>query len=134
MSTGGDSDEVEFVSASDLEAVQALFAKECDADGLMTKTALEKVPAIAEMLAEEICFERSWTIFGVPLPNFPAPPTRRVAPIESMSMALCNVIETLTICLRMKKTTTKGAYKWCWCRCWCRCWCYFYNLTICISE
>ena len=52
MSTSGDSSEVEFVSASDLEAVQALFAKECDADGLMTKSALEKVPAIAEMLAE----------------------------------------------------------------------------------
>ena len=52
MSTSGDSGEVEFVSASDLEAVQALFAKECDADGLMTKSALEKVPAIAEMLAE----------------------------------------------------------------------------------
>ena len=52
MSTGGDSDEMKFVSASDLEAVQALFARECDADGLMTKSALEKVPEIAEMLTE----------------------------------------------------------------------------------
>lgn len=73
MSTGGDSDEVEFVSASDLEAVQALFAKECDADGLMTKTALEKVPAIAEMLAEgDLLREELDDIWGAAA-KFPSP-------------------------------------------------------------
>ena len=73
MSTGGDSDEVEFVSASDLEAVQALFAKECDADGLMTKSALEKVPAIAEMLAEgDLLREELDDIWGAAA-KFPSP-------------------------------------------------------------
>lgn len=73
MSTGGDSDEVEFVSASDLEAVQALFAKECDADGLMTKSALEKVPALAEMLAEgDLLREELDDIWGAAA-KFPSP-------------------------------------------------------------
>ena len=73
MSTGGDFDEVEFVSASDLEAVQALFAKECDADGLMTKSALEKVPPIAEMLAEgDLLREELDDIWGAAA-KFPSP-------------------------------------------------------------
>lgn len=44
------SDDVEFVRADDLEALQALFAKECDVDGLMSKASLEAIPAIAELL------------------------------------------------------------------------------------
>lgn len=43
-------DEVEFVKAEDGEALQALFSKFCDADGLMTKTTVKAVPAIAELL------------------------------------------------------------------------------------
>lgn len=35
--------------ANDLEALQALFAQYCDKEGLMTKTDVEKVPAIAEL-------------------------------------------------------------------------------------
>ena len=45
-----ESKEGEFVEAEDLLAIQSLFNKYCDKDGLMTKAALEKVPAFAEML------------------------------------------------------------------------------------
>lgn len=49
-----DDDGVIFVKADDLEALQALFAKECDAEGLMTKAALESIPAIAELLVRSL--------------------------------------------------------------------------------
>lgn len=57
MSADG-SNYVEFVKADDLEALQALFAKECDADGLMTKASLEAIPAIAELLVSELALLR----------------------------------------------------------------------------
>ena len=67
------SDEVEFVSASDLEAVQALFSRECDADGLMTKATLEAIPAIAEMLGEgDLLREELDDVWGA-APKFPSP-------------------------------------------------------------
>lgn len=34
----------------DGEALQSLFAKQCDPDGLMTKTALAQVPSIADLM------------------------------------------------------------------------------------
>lgn len=40
----------DFVKAQDGEALQTLFAKQCDDDGLMTMDTLKKVPAIAELL------------------------------------------------------------------------------------
>lgn len=40
----------EFAEARDGEAVQSLFAKYCDSDGLMTKATLQKIPAVAELL------------------------------------------------------------------------------------
>jgi hypothetical protein len=50
-------DEVEgFVEAEDLPAIQALFTKYCDKDGLMTKSALEGVPMISDMLVGIIIF------------------------------------------------------------------------------
>ena len=67
------SDEVELVSASDLEAVQALFSRECDADGLMTKATLEAIPAIAEMLGEgDLLREELDDVWGA-APKFPSP-------------------------------------------------------------
>jgi len=52
--SSNDNDDVpkadEFVEAEDLEALQALFSKYCDAEGLMTKDAVMKVPAIAELM------------------------------------------------------------------------------------
>jgi len=38
------------VEAEDLEALQKLFAKYCDQEGLMTKEAVQKIPTIAELL------------------------------------------------------------------------------------
>lgn len=45
----------EFVEAEDLEALQALFSKYCDKEGLMTKAAVMKVPAIAELMVSRLC-------------------------------------------------------------------------------
>ena len=77
MATTGDSgsrgDEVEFVSASDLEAVQALFSRECDADGLMTKATLEAIPAIAEMLGEGDLLREELDDIWDAAPKFPSP-------------------------------------------------------------
>eukprot|EP00550_Attheya_septentrionalis_P000751 CAMPEP_0198288210 /NCGR_PEP_ID=MMETSP1449-20131203/6798_1 /TAXON_ID=420275 /ORGANISM="Attheya septentrionalis, Strain CCMP2084" /LENGTH=582 /DNA_ID=CAMNT_0043986323 /DNA_START=238 /DNA_END=1986 /DNA_ORIENTATION=- len=42
--------EIEYVKADDGEALQALFAKQCDSNGLMTKEKLRAVPAIADLL------------------------------------------------------------------------------------
>ena len=41
---------VEYVEAEDGEAVQALFEKYCDDDGLMTKAAVKAVPSITDLL------------------------------------------------------------------------------------
>jgi len=38
-----------FVEAEDLEALQSLFSKYCDSDGLMTKEAVSQIPAITEL-------------------------------------------------------------------------------------
>ena len=40
----------EYVEAEDLPAIQSLFNKYCDKDGLMTKKALAKMPPFEEML------------------------------------------------------------------------------------
>ncbi len=40
----------EFAEARDGEAVQTLFSKYCDNDGLMTKTTLQQIPAVSELL------------------------------------------------------------------------------------
>mmetsp|Transcript_13326 Transcript_13326/g.20207 ORF Transcript_13326/g.20207 Transcript_13326/m.20207 type:complete len:607 (-) Transcript_13326:57-1877(-) len=47
-----DNDDVlEFVKAEDGEALQALFEKQCDKDGLMTKTKLVSIPLISDLLS-----------------------------------------------------------------------------------
>jgi hypothetical protein len=46
--------EIEYVKADDGEALQALFAKQCDSNGLMTKEKLRAVPAIADLLVSFI--------------------------------------------------------------------------------
>ena len=38
-----------FVEAQDLEALQALFSKYCDEEGLMTKASAMQIPAIADL-------------------------------------------------------------------------------------
>ena len=43
------SDEV-FVDSQDGETLQSLFSKKCDADGLMSKEMVRKLPVIAELL------------------------------------------------------------------------------------
>ncbi len=46
-----DNDDVlEFVEASDGEALQSLFEKQCDKDGLMTKKSLVSIPLIDDLL------------------------------------------------------------------------------------
>jgi len=40
----------EFVEAEDLEALQALFSKYCDSEGLMTKVSVMQVPSISELM------------------------------------------------------------------------------------
>jgi hypothetical protein len=39
-----------FVEAQDLDALQQLFSKYCDKEGLMSKQNLEQIPAIAQLL------------------------------------------------------------------------------------
>ena len=45
--------EDEFVEAEDLEALQALFTKYCDKEGLMTKEKVTTIPPIEELLVSE---------------------------------------------------------------------------------
>jgi hypothetical protein len=56
---GGDSSF--FSQAQDLESLQSLFARYCDKQGLMTRSALRKVPAIADLLVSTRahCFSAS---------------------------------------------------------------------------
>jgi len=49
----GDNDDDGFVEAQDLEALQGLFSKYCDKEGLMTKDAVQQIPLIAELLVSE---------------------------------------------------------------------------------
>ena len=42
--------ELEFVEAEDFEALQILFSKHCDKEGLITKNAVMEIPAIAELI------------------------------------------------------------------------------------
>lgn len=46
----------DFVVAEDLPAIQSLFSKYCDKDGLMSIEDLRKVPPFAEMLVSFIYF------------------------------------------------------------------------------
>ena len=46
----------DFVEAEDLPAIQALFNKYCDKDGLMTKADLTSIPVFADMLVSFINF------------------------------------------------------------------------------
>lgn len=41
------------VTAKDGEALQSLFSKQCDDDGLMTMDTLKKVPVIADLLVSK---------------------------------------------------------------------------------
>jgi len=70
MATDG-SAEVEFVRADDLEALQALFAKECDVDGLMSKASLETIPAVAELLSEGDLLQEELDDIWISAPKFP---------------------------------------------------------------
>jgi hypothetical protein len=64
----GASEKDEFVEAEDLEALQTLFSKYCDSEGLMTKLSVMQIPAISELMVRFICcscsssFTRSVTI------------------------------------------------------------------------
>lgn len=49
-SGSGSSEDLEFVEAEDFEALQVLFSKYCDKEGLMTKKAVMKIPAIADLM------------------------------------------------------------------------------------
>jgi hypothetical protein len=40
----------DFVEAEDLEALQELFTKYCDSEGLMTRTSVMQLPAITELM------------------------------------------------------------------------------------
>ena len=51
-------DVLDFVKADDGEALQALFEKQCDQDGLMTKKSLVSIPMIADLLVSLI-----WSLF-----------------------------------------------------------------------
>lgn len=42
------------IKAEDLEAIQSLFSKYCDPEGLMTKEVAMKVPAIAELMVRSM--------------------------------------------------------------------------------
>jgi len=44
-----------FIKADDGDALQALFLKFCDVQGLLTKDALKKIPAISELLVSHFC-------------------------------------------------------------------------------
>jgi hypothetical protein len=46
----GASEKDEFVEAEDLEALQTLFSKYCDSEGLMTKLSVMQIPAISELM------------------------------------------------------------------------------------
>jgi hypothetical protein len=48
-----------YVEAEDLPAIQALFSKYCDKDGLMTKRELEKTPPFEGMLVSWL-LEKVW--------------------------------------------------------------------------
>lgn len=50
------SDEYTYVKADDNEALRALFEKQCDQDGLMTKKSLVSIPMIEELLVSFIAF------------------------------------------------------------------------------
>jgi hypothetical protein len=51
----GASEKDEFVEAEDLEALQTLFSKYCDSEGLMTKLIVMQIPAIAELMVRLLC-------------------------------------------------------------------------------
>ena len=53
-STQQQEDEDMFVEAQDLDALQQLFSKYCDKEGLMSKQNLEQIPAIAQLLVRYI--------------------------------------------------------------------------------
>jgi hypothetical protein len=46
----GASEKDEFVEAEDLEALQTMFSKYCDSEGLMTKLSVMQIPAISELM------------------------------------------------------------------------------------
>ncbi len=48
--------EYNYVKADDSEALRALFEKQCDQDGLMTKNALVSIPMIEELLVSFVVF------------------------------------------------------------------------------
>jgi hypothetical protein len=51
----GASEKDEFVEAEDLEALQKLFSKYCDSEGLMTKLSVMQIPAISELMVRVVC-------------------------------------------------------------------------------
>jgi hypothetical protein len=51
---GGENNSLEFVEAQDLEALQTLFSKYCDGEGLMNKVSVLQIPAIAELTVRAI--------------------------------------------------------------------------------
>lgn len=72
-SEGGASNdkEVEYVEADDGEALQKLFAKQCDGDGLMTKSALRATPAIKELLDDGDLLSEELDDIWSAAPKFP---------------------------------------------------------------
>lgn len=57
-----ESSEEDYVEAEDLPAIQTLFSKHCDKDGLMTKSTLQNTPPFDEMLVSLLLSSLiSWT-------------------------------------------------------------------------
>jgi len=60
-----------FVNAQDSEALQNLFSKQCDNEGLMTKDELKKVPLIADLLEEGDLLADEFNDIWDAAPKFP---------------------------------------------------------------
>mmetsp|Transcript_9282 Transcript_9282/g.11725 ORF Transcript_9282/g.11725 Transcript_9282/m.11725 type:complete len:593 (-) Transcript_9282:76-1854(-) len=61
----------EFVKADDGDALQILFGKQCDEDGLMTKKTLVSIPAIADLLAAGDLLQEELDDIWKTAPKFP---------------------------------------------------------------
>jgi len=65
----------DFVEAEDLEALQSLFRKYCDSDGLMTSQSVQNVPSIAQLLADGDLLIEEFNDIWDKAPKFPDPET-----------------------------------------------------------
>eukprot|EP00565_Helicotheca_tamesis_P004622 CAMPEP_0185730270 /NCGR_PEP_ID=MMETSP1171-20130828/9180_1 /TAXON_ID=374046 /ORGANISM="Helicotheca tamensis, Strain CCMP826" /LENGTH=578 /DNA_ID=CAMNT_0028399285 /DNA_START=409 /DNA_END=2145 /DNA_ORIENTATION=+ len=66
-----DNADIEYVEADDGEALQKLFAKQCDEDGLMTQSALRATPAIRALLVDGDLLSEELDDIWSAAPKFP---------------------------------------------------------------